>query len=120
MRCSDIGEELHDREIQQLTREQEKAVYMAQETIWEQAEAMRVEAVEKALHVAQDEHEMAMKRMARAHERTLRVSVDAHWNVVPVHRVVRYAIHNTRIVYGAIHNTRIVYRGVSRYVAIHG
>lgn len=75
MRSSDIGEELHDREIQQLTCEQEKTVYTAQEAIWEQAQAMRVEAVEKALHVAQDEHETAMKRMARAHERTLRVTV---------------------------------------------
>ncbi|KAI0229913.1 hypothetical protein LSAT2_019674 [Lamellibrachia satsuma] len=70
-----IGEELHDREVQQLTREQEKAVYTAQEAIWEQAQSMRVEAVEKALHVAQDEHETAMKRMARSHERTLREEV---------------------------------------------
>ena len=77
---SDIGEELHDREVQQLTREQEKAVYTAQEAIWEQAQSMRVEAVEKALHVAQDEHETAMKRMARSHERTLRVT--SHWYMV--------------------------------------
>ena len=62
-----------EREIQDLTRRQEKAVYTAQEDVWEQAEVIKVEAVEKALHVAQAEHERTKKRIARAHERNLRV-----------------------------------------------
>ncbi|KAK3595868.1 hypothetical protein CHS0354_014691 [Potamilus streckersoni] len=67
-----IGHELHQRSMEKAEAEKLQAISEAERAVWEQAEQIKVEALEKAKAEAAKEHEKEMKKLKKAYEKKLK------------------------------------------------
>ncbi|XP_064631013.1 uncharacterized protein C6orf163 homolog [Lineus longissimus] len=68
----DIGYSIHQRSQGQLEREKEQAVQEAEERLWEHAEKVKYETLDKLREKLSVEHEKAVKKLKKEHEKAIK------------------------------------------------
>ncbi|KAL3864470.1 hypothetical protein ACJMK2_006149 [Sinanodonta woodiana] len=67
-----IGHELHQKSMEKSEVEKLQAISEAERAVWEQAEQIKLEALEKAKAEAAKEHEKEIKKLKKAYEKKLK------------------------------------------------
>jgi hypothetical protein len=78
----DIGFDIHQRSQGRLERDKEQAVQEAEERLWEHAEKVKYEALDKLSDKLSAEHEKAVKKQTKEREKAIKVICDKrtfHW-----------------------------------------
>ena len=69
----DIGHSIHQRSQNKLEQEKDRAVQEAEERLWEYAETVKLEALDKLREKLSAEHEKAVKKINKQHEKAIKV-----------------------------------------------
>ena len=68
-----IGNDLHRRSMEMAEQEKLKAIRVAEQAVWAEAEQIKAVALQKAREEAAVDQDKAIKKMHRIHEKALKV-----------------------------------------------